>query len=528
MKKILIIISILTVTFGCRQSQPKHILVEIDTLLTQHQNNIAYERLVNSDRTDFSQADSAYYDLLMTIVMYRLYMPIATDSVITHSIDVFKKANNNTHLANAYYYRGCIREEYLGDVINGIKDVQTTERIADKTGLKTVSLKASGLLSYLNYSSKNYELATQYANTTLQKARLYNNGKWTGFAYQMLDVIYDRLGAIDSSNFYAMKSEPYAKFQEKHELYAYYLNIGEAYMSQNELDKAEHYLTLSIKNKEYAETYGALADLYALKNYDKKAEEYWKKSLDTPDLYLRSRSLKKYSDWLKKKGRFTDALLYAQELIALNDTLVKEERKQIRERFAQTKYEENRQINDYKYNMTKAFAVIITIIFICIAFIMQLRHSKRRIANTEAQLNEYENIHDRQKALIEKLKSEGEEHSIQAQKLQNQLDNMTDKYHYAMHRGEQNYKKISSGENTATWTKEDFIYFIEYYKSSNPEFINKHGDGLQSVTTNQRFLLCLLDMNMADWQICEILGISRGSLRTARSRIRTRLNKKKK
>ena len=97
-----------------------------------------------------------------------------------------------------------------------------------------------------------------------------------------------------------------------------------------------------------------------------------------------------------------------------------------------------------------------------------------------------------------------------------------------MHRGEQNYKKISSGENTATWTKEDFIYFIEYYKSSNPEFINKHGDGLQSVTTNQRFLLCLLDMNMADWQICEILGISRGSLRTARSRIRTRLNKKKK
>ena len=111
MKKILIIISILTVTFGCRQSQPKHILVEIDTLLTQHQNNIAYERLVNSDRTDFSQADSAYYDLLMTIVMYRLYMPIATDSVITHSIDVFKKANNNTHLANAYYYRGCLREE---------------------------------------------------------------------------------------------------------------------------------------------------------------------------------------------------------------------------------------------------------------------------------------------------------------------------------------------------------------------------------------------------------------------------------
>lgn len=524
MKKIVLLLLPLLLLLGsCHLSQPGNDLVEIDSLLVAQNNDEAYKKLLRIDSNDLSKDEEAYYNLLITIAEYQLYIPVKSDSVISRCITAFQANGDKEKLTRAYYYRGCITAESLNDIIGGLQNLKQAESIANSIGYKTMSLQIAALLCHFNYSSENYDIAKRYAWNVVNKAEKLDAKRWIGFGYQMLDVIYNKLGEKDSSDFYCLKSEKYIDYQNENEKYAYYRNIANAYLSMNNLEKAEKYYMLSLEKKEDIETYGALADWYAAQGEDEKAEENWQKSLHGKNAYFRSINLKKYSDWLKKKGRYTEALKYASEVIAINDSLVGSEKESYEARVVQEKYDQEKQSSKYNKKLVKVLVIVAFIVLVCvIAFIMLIR-SHLRIADIEARLQENERKRHEQMALIEKLKSEGKEQSVQAKVLMRELDILNADYNEALSKGEQCYNYVKEKGNTASWRKADFIYFLEYYKRLRPDFTPNSGESYASLTHIQRFLLCLQDMGMSDPDICDILGMTKGALRTARSRIRSRM-----
>lgn len=524
MRKIFIfLLPVVLALFSCHSSQLGKRLVETDSLLEARDNDAAYAILHEIKDENFSNDESAYYNLLLTIAQYQMYLPIKSDSLINQCISSFTANGDNKKLVRAYYFRGCIKAEYLGNIVDGVLDLKKAEAIAEKNGDKAMTLKADAMLSHMNYSSENYDLAKRYAWKVISQAEKQDAKRWIGFAYQMLDVIYNKLGMKDSSNYYCLASEKYIDYQNENEKYAYYRNIANAYLSMKDLKNAEKYYMLSLEKKEDIETYGALAEFYAEMNRDKEADEYWQKSLNGSNTYFRYLNLKKYSDWLNKKGRYSEALKYAHESIAVNDSLAKGGSESIQARDVQEKYDLEEQSSSYNKKRAKIMMIVAIVLLICIVVLILLFRSHRHIADIEARLLENETKRREQMALIEQLKSEGKEQSSQAKALMRELDILNADYNDALRKGEQCYNFIKENGNTSTWTKTEFIYFLEYYKRLRPEFEPNAGEKYASLTHTQRFLLCLQDMGMNDTEICDVLCMTKGALRTARSRIRSRL-----
>jgi hypothetical protein len=103
---LLVITSILLV--GCNEGKVFERLAQIDTLLVHDKVDSALHQLTSIPlQTIRSQADSAYYFLLLTEAEYRTSGPNSSDSTsINYCVEYYKNSPDNEKQARAYYYKG--------------------------------------------------------------------------------------------------------------------------------------------------------------------------------------------------------------------------------------------------------------------------------------------------------------------------------------------------------------------------------------------------------------------------------------
>ena len=151
-----IIFAIISLSFLlCCQSQTHKELCNADNLL---ETNIdSAQRIVQSIQPSslHSLADSAYYVLLKSIIIYKRYEKQPT-STLDFPVQFYEKEENYRLLQKAYYYRGAINVDNKGKAEISALDFKKAENLNEIVRDSSLIKKLYGSMTSLYFSSKNY------------------------------------------------------------------------------------------------------------------------------------------------------------------------------------------------------------------------------------------------------------------------------------------------------------------------------------------------------------------------------------
>lgn len=83
----------------------------------KEENDSALRQLLKIDTAMItSESDRAYYNLLYTNTLFRLQLPVNSDSVIDISIKYYEKSQDKPKLARSLYYKGMTIYKRNGDI----------------------------------------------------------------------------------------------------------------------------------------------------------------------------------------------------------------------------------------------------------------------------------------------------------------------------------------------------------------------------------------------------------------------------
>lgn len=253
-----VLIVLLSIACNTRVNYNKY-LIAIDSLIVQ-QPDTALSMLeafpTNSLQT---QADSAYYDLLMTEARDKNYIIQTNDSLIQSALTYYNGTNDIEKRARAHYYSGCVYRDSQRRT-ESMTQYLIAKPLAEKAGERRLLSLIYLNIGYLYYSQNlntqadsSYQLAQQIGiqlkDSVLQAEvlsrrgliRMENGEKAIEFAKQNLGVQKDRTTC-------------YKAFEL----------LGSAYYLILQYDSARYYLQKSLFTTDYATKAGAymyLADI---------------------------------------------------------------------------------------------------------------------------------------------------------------------------------------------------------------------------------------------------------------------------
>ena len=85
--------------------------------------------------------------------------------------------------------------------------------------------------------------------------------------------------------------------------------------------------------------------------------------------------------------------------------------------------------------------------------------------------------------------------------------------------GEKLYNKVLNNEPIASWTTDDMVNFIEYYRTLKPEFVESLDQNYKKLTPRYKIILILEDMGKSVEEIKLIMSFEATSYFSAKSRI---------
>lgn len=288
-----------------------------------------------------TEADSAFYALLMTQAQDKCFILQANDSLILSAVDYYDKAGDKKMRAKAYYYLGCVyrdSEKEKEALIQYIKAQSLAEETEDKHLLRLIYSNI-GLIYYiqdLNLQADSIyqlvgEIAIELKDTLLQAEVLAQRGTIlmeTGeefypeaealllealeFSEKFANVVLkENIFSSLSTLYYKMKNGKKAvEFAQKNlaiqqdstERYDTYSLLGSAYYKLSQYDSAHYYLQKALQSTNYATKAGVYMDLADIA----KEQNDLKTSLEM------ERNYSAYLDSLRK-SRNADAIISVEK-----------------------------------------------------------------------------------------------------------------------------------------------------------------------------------------------------------------------
>ena len=104
--------------------------------------------------------------------------------------------------------------------------------------------------------------------------------------------------------------------------------------------------------------------------------------------------------------------------------------------------------------------------------------------------------------------------------LERQLDKVRCDMQGMIYKGKRLYDQILKGGDTSTWKRSDFENVMEYYRTVNLPFVIHLEQDYRNLSASHKVLMLLSEeLHRDDKEICNIMNMSSGALRTAKSRI---------
>ena len=158
----------------------------------------------------------------------------------------------------------------------------------------------------------------------------------------------------------------------------------------------------------------------------------------------------------------------------------------------------------------------LTIITLVLYHKYKVSRAKRSILEKRLLISEYS---DR----IDQFKVSQTEANKELNSLRQRVNNLKDKELKVLSNGKLLYESILQNHSTVHWSTNDFSDFIEYFKFADPTFMASLDNAYNNLSTRQYlFLIVTGKLGKSETEAGDILGISPGSVRSIKSRIKTK------
>lgn len=299
---IILLIAFLSVACNERQSNNRQLILADSLMQSRPDSALCILQDISMEKLT-TQADSAYYVLLLTQARDKNYVVQTDDSLIRYAVAYYDKTNDVRMQAKAHYYWGCVYRD-MNRQAEAIREfliaAPLTKKAKEKRQLGLIYNNIGFIYNIQDFNEKAdsiYKLmeviAQEVKDTTLWSEALSKQGSIAltkGEEYFPIAErkLSDAFGAVDSvgnnglkanisaslSNLYSRMDEGekalyYAKLnlslrRDTARAYRAFLLLGDAYYKLGQYDSATFYLNKSLLSKDYGRKAGAymrLADI---------------------------------------------------------------------------------------------------------------------------------------------------------------------------------------------------------------------------------------------------------------------------
>lgn len=493
-------------------------LVHIDTLLNRDLVDSAESELnVIIGSLIAGEADRAYYNLLKTETDYRLYKPIKSDTLIDYSVSYYAAHNNNYKLAKAYYYKGVINTD-IKNTKSAVANIKRAEILLENVNDNKLHHRIYETMAYHNLRSEDYDIALKYSKRNLDISLKSNNKNWIAYALINIGVDFYYLGESDSSQCYIQHSMSYLKYIPKKDRAYFYANIG-AFYAEHDEKKAELYFIKSLNAAPITMAFNELANLYQHQDKAQKARKLFMKACKNASVKFKIDIMQSLANMDAASGNYQSAYILSQKA---NDLAAVQREKLASDNIRNIQYQYDYEKINLKAKNRVRLAILATVILalIIIASFMLIKYKDKRNKNKILQNQLLINIYNIQ---INELKDRNTDRNNAIENLKNKIADLQENLFKRLHEGRELYNNIIKGETTVSWSKSDFIHFIEYYKLIDLPFVIHLETDYRNLSSRYKFFEILYNMGKTDEEVEHILAIGSSTVRTNRTRIKAKL-----
>lgn len=516
MKPVVVFVLLLCI-IGCgRQSIYNQILVQADSILEKHADS-AYHLLQQiPDVMESGEQDNImYYRLLMMQTCHKLYKPMPSDSVSQQVVNYYKKCGNRLFLCRAVYYQSMALYEQ-GRHDESLQKLKEGEQLA--LTLRDVSLlsKYHESLCMVNYKGGRYELMLKYAKLFLDDAVKQKNMAFISRAFSHVSTAYTRLGHHDQARSYMMQALPVLSHTDD-SIKAYIMtNIGCTYHRDGLLDSAKYYLNKSLQIHPRTNTYAELGDIYFYEGDIKRADSCWHQALNSPNPVIVINTLETMSEYYKHLNDNHHALLLAERINHIKDSLyTTSEQAKIEE--IQKRYDKQVVEKRYYKALSWLLGISLLVIILSFAYYVYYRHTVRKYTN---KLDESQRVINEARQLIKVLQNSGQEHNKEISALQQQIKDIRREAFEEIGQGREVFESVMA--NHPIQYHEDEERLIEYFSVFHYDAYHHWMQSYKDLTLRLITILVLQHIGKTDAEISQILCVTNGAIRTARSRLKSK------
>lgn len=500
---------------GCGGRDTNGTLVYADSLIKQHQDDSAMNVLTRISPEELKdEGDTAYYNLLMTQVRYRLYLPPLQDStMINNSIEYFK-GKDYEMLARAYYYKG-VTDEERGNMKSAIISLKNAENMLEDINDEDFKNYIIESIAFINFRNDEYSLALEYGKKTLKLAQKRNNKTDIAYALNIIGLAYSELGKQDSAYYYMMQIIPYLKDIREKERAALLNNIY-AHSKDYQRNKTIEYLKASYKIDSNSVACSNLARYYYKIGMKEESDKMWELALKDTSLDARIKYTKGLMEQREEEGKYQDVGELSKKLLVLSDSLkYKQQEDKIKD--LQTEYD--KRIEQKKAeNDTKLLACIVIILTLTVALVAV--YNKVKAGKATALLAEKRLQAQAYKEKIAELEASGSKDKGSIEEMKRVLGKLNEKHAQTLSRGKELYEHIKSGGTIVKWNKTDLIDYIDFYWSVDMVFVSDMRMGYDKISPRYQLFMILQHLDYNDEEIMRIMGIGKSTVRSIRTRIK--------
>ena len=114
---------------GCHHdSATMHELSRIDSMVYHQQEKEALPLLQQMDAKQMSQDERAYHAVLLSMAMYKNYIPCTSDSAINEAVGYYKKSGDDLKYLKALIAQGCVHED-MGELEQAVESYHQAEAL---------------------------------------------------------------------------------------------------------------------------------------------------------------------------------------------------------------------------------------------------------------------------------------------------------------------------------------------------------------------------------------------------------------
>ena len=515
---IAIAIMIVACTHGTHQQQ----LVQVDSLLNRLQRDSAYRAFKQIDRDELNNDDGMYYDVLKVdlsqsaVPADSFHFEIPRDSLLMQCLKYYDSKHDSRMQLYSYLYLGKIYTETLHNNHEASIWLKKAEELATTVNDLRLAYQTYEALATLNYYSDNKDLAMDYSYKTLACAQKSGNSHMTTYACNHFVVLYLERNEQDSVQKYnALSMSILNNMIPKDQSYALG-NLGNIYLANDKIDSAKHYFERAIAEYPHAFNAQRLGEIYYLQGDYKMADSLWNKALKSANLRDKVQFYNSIYGRKYQGHDFEGATEAADQLLILKDSLVQQmQTAEVQE--IQLKYD--KEVEHRKLDRFIRWALLVALLLISVIAGVVIYHIRKRNKARERMMRDQVLIND-YKLQIEQLEHSGKDVTKEVKSLQKKIDTLQLEQTEKLSEGRALYQRIVAGESAVTWSKDNIVKFVDYYKVVNLPFMLQIEQDYTKLSPGNKFFLILQEMGMTDQQMTHILGVSDGALRTTRSRLR--------